>query len=229
MPPPALCGDTRPVQSCRLTGNLYLCRYVDMNSCIHRIPTGDGVRATTWPVSWPARLESTPKWLSSVPKGIYGKPASQEFVADTKHWRNVVTKSYFKTLGIEWPHVRNVMDMNAGYGGYVTSTKNLSLCFARRSSLASRGLISSVFKALRSFRSHRLVCLSVPRRFAAALSTQSVWVMNVVPTDEPDTLPIVYDRGLFGLYHDWCESFSTYPRTYDLLHAGHVFASVKKR
>ena len=35
--------------------------------------------------------------------------------------------------------------------------------------------------------------------------------------------------GLFGMYHDWCESFSTYPRTYDLLHADHLFSKLTKR
>eukprot|EP00249_Psilotum_nudum_P019463 c27264_g1_i2 orf=33-2459(-) len=65
--------------------------------------------------------------------------------------------------------------------------------------------------------------------FAAALATQQIWVMNVVPIEAPDTLPIIFDRGLFGIYHDWCESLSTYPRTYDLLHADHLFGKLKKR
>ncbi|GAB2291295.1 hypothetical protein Dimus_025554 [Dionaea muscipula] len=66
--------------------------------------------------------------------------------------------------------------------------------------------------------------------FAAALSRQNnVWVMNVVPVDAPDTLPYIFERGLLGTYHDWCESFGTYPRSYDLLHADHLFARLKKR
>ncbi|KAF7829676.1 putative methyltransferase PMT28 [Senna tora] len=65
--------------------------------------------------------------------------------------------------------------------------------------------------------------------FAAALSQQKVWVMNVVPVHAPDTLPIIYERGLVGTYHDWCESFGTYPRTYDLLHADHLFSRLKNR
>lgn len=65
--------------------------------------------------------------------------------------------------------------------------------------------------------------------FAAALASQPVWVMNVVPTDAKNTLPIIYDRGLFGIHHDWCESFSTYPRSYDLLHADHLFSGLTKR
>ncbi|GMI90831.1 hypothetical protein like AT2G34300 [Hibiscus trionum] len=65
--------------------------------------------------------------------------------------------------------------------------------------------------------------------FAAALKDLKVWVMNVVSIDSPDTLPIIYERGLLGIYHDWCESFNTYPRTYDVLHADHLFSSIKKR
>ncbi|KAB1210538.1 putative methyltransferase PMT26 [Morella rubra] len=70
---------------------------------------------------------------------------------------------------------------------------------------------------------------SVYGGFAAALRDLRVWVMNVVPIDAPDTLPVIYERGLFGIYHDWCESFSTYPRSYDLVHADHLFSKVKQR
>ncbi|KAH9626465.1 hypothetical protein KSS87_006425 [Heliosperma pusillum] len=65
--------------------------------------------------------------------------------------------------------------------------------------------------------------------FAAALKDMKLWVMNVVPVTSSDTLAIIYERGLFGIYHDWCESFNTYPRTYDLLHADHLFSDIKKR
>ena len=42
-------------------------------------------------------------------------------------------------------------------------------------------------------------------RFAAALIDQSMdsWVMNVVPVSGPNTLPVIYDRGLIGVMHDW--------------------------
>jgi len=53
--------------------------------------------------------------------------------------------------------------------------------------------------------------------------------MNVVPIDVPDTLSIILDRGLIGMYHDWCESFNTYPRTYDLLHASFLFKHLEQR
>ncbi|XP_042387885.1 probable methyltransferase PMT3 isoform X1 [Zingiber officinale] len=65
--------------------------------------------------------------------------------------------------------------------------------------------------------------------FAAALKDEPVWVMNVVPEDGPNTLKIIYDRGLIGTMHDWCEAFSTYPRTYDLLHAWAIFSDIEKK
>ncbi|KAG9154853.1 hypothetical protein Leryth_023913 [Lithospermum erythrorhizon] len=65
--------------------------------------------------------------------------------------------------------------------------------------------------------------------FAAALKDKNVWVMNVVPEDGPNTLKIVYDRGLIGSMNNWCEAYSTYPRTYDLIHAWTIFSDIEKK
>eukprot|EP01018_Ginkgo_biloba_P034225 Gb_07905 [translate_table: standard] len=67
--------------------------------------------------------------------------------------------------------------------------------------------------------------------FSTALLDQHVdsWVMNVVTVTGPNTLPVIYDRGLIGVAHDWCEPFDTYPRTYDLLHASGLFSIEQKR
>ncbi|XP_072967508.1 probable methyltransferase PMT18 isoform X2 [Typha angustifolia] len=66
--------------------------------------------------------------------------------------------------------------------------------------------------------------------FAAAMMKYPVWVMNVVPTDSrKDTLGVIYERGFIGTYHNWCEAFSTYPRTYDLIHADGVFSIYQDR
>ncbi|CAL9071699.1 unnamed protein product [Musa textilis] len=66
--------------------------------------------------------------------------------------------------------------------------------------------------------------------FAAALVKYPLWVMNVVPADPArDTLGMIYERGFIGTYHDWCEAFSTYPRTYDLIHADGVFSIYQHR
>jgi len=64
---------------------------------------------------------------------------------------------------------------------------------------------------------------------AAALIDDPLWVMNVVSSYAANTLAVVFDRGLIGTYHDWCEAFSTYPRTYDLLHVDGLFTSESQR
>jgi hypothetical protein len=153
--------------------------YVRMKVCIHKIPIGEG-SSSEWPVDWPLRVDTPPLSLSNSSKGIYGKPAVEDYEFDTDHWKHVIQKSYLEGVGVDWSTVRNVMDMKAGYGG-----------------------------------------------FAAALIMQQLWVMNIVPVNEPDTLPIIFDRGLIGMYHDWCEPHSTYPRSYDLMHADHLFSTLK--
>uniref|UniRef100_A0A7N1A6W4 Methyltransferase n=1 Tax=Kalanchoe fedtschenkoi TaxID=63787 RepID=A0A7N1A6W4_KALFE len=65
--------------------------------------------------------------------------------------------------------------------------------------------------------------------FAAAVVSDPLWVMNVVSSYAENTLPVVYDRGLIGTYHDWCEAFSTYPRTYDLLLLDGLFTAESHR
>lgn len=65
---------------------------------------------------------------------------------------------------------------------------------------------------------------------AAALLKYPLWVMNVVPINTMhNTLGIIYERGLIGTYQDWCEPFSTYPRTYDLIHASNLFSIYQDR
>lgn len=66
--------------------------------------------------------------------------------------------------------------------------------------------------------------------FAAAMVQYPSWVMNVVPAhSDPDTLGVIYERGFIGTYQDWCEALSTYPRTYDFIHADGVFSIYQDR
>ncbi|KAM1306740.1 hypothetical protein PS2_009135 [Malus domestica] len=51
--------------------------------------------------------------------------------------------------------------------------------------------------------------------------------MNIVPASMKNTLSAIYNRGLIGAFHDWRQPFSTYPRTYDLLHANRLFSHYK--
>ncbi|OIT33934.1 PREDICTED: probable methyltransferase PMT15 [Nicotiana attenuata] len=66
--------------------------------------------------------------------------------------------------------------------------------------------------------------------FAANLVDDPVWVMNIVPVEaKVNTLGVIYERGLIGTYQSWCEAMSTYPRTYDLIHADSIFTLYKDR
>ncbi|XP_019192663.1 PREDICTED: probable methyltransferase PMT23 [Ipomoea nil] len=152
--------------------------YARLDSCLSQLPVSSNGNSYEWPEPWPERLSSRPPSLSLVGNG----DDEEAFNRDTKHWASLLSDVYLGGLEINWSGIRNVMDMNAGYGG-----------------------------------------------FAAALIDQPVWVMNVIPISEPDTLPVIFDRGLIGVYHDWCESFNTYPRTYDLLQASLLFEKLAQR
>ncbi|KAG7943131.1 hypothetical protein I3843_15G023900 [Carya illinoinensis] len=89
---------------------------VPMEACMHKVPINASERGSRWPEQWPRRLEKAPYWFNSQ-VGVYGKGALEDFTADYKHWKNVVSKSYLNGMGIGWSSVRNVMDMRAVYGG----------------------------------------------------------------------------------------------------------------
>lgn len=150
--------------------------YAPLEDCLPPLPVAGTGGDYNWPAPWPERLKTKPATLSSEPE------ADQIFSEDTRRWYALVSDVYLGALPINWSRVRNVMDMNAGYGG-----------------------------------------------FAAALINQPLWVMNVMPIHGPDKLSIIFDRGLIGAYHDWCESFNTYPRTYDLLHSSFLFSNLTQR
>ncbi|CAM0955035.1 unnamed protein product [Alopecurus aequalis] len=149
--------------------------YAPLDSCILPTDASSSDETKNSPLLWPERLVR----YASVP---YDSATIEKFDADTKYWKQVISDVYSNHFPVNWSSVRNVMDMNAGYGG-----------------------------------------------FAAALVDQPLWVMNVVPTGKSDTLPVIFSRGLIGVYHDWCESFNTYPRTYDVLHMSDLLGSLTNR
>ncbi|KAL8119793.1 hypothetical protein AgCh_017055 [Apium graveolens] len=150
--------------------------YTPLDTCLPPLPVPTQGSSYKWPEAWPKRLRSKPVSLSNEPD------TEKLFYEDTKHWSALVSDVYLQGFNMNWSNVRNVMDMNAGYGG-----------------------------------------------FAAALANLPLWVMNVMPVHGPDTLSVIFDRGLIGIYHDWCESLSTYPRSFDMLHASFLFGNLTER
>lgn len=81
----------------------------------------------------------------------------ETYLEDTRLWKKHVNAYKRINKILDSGRYRNIMDMNAGMGG-----------------------------------------------FAAALESPKLWVMNVMPTvAEKDTLGVIYERGLIGIYHDW--------------------------
>ncbi|CAH2080557.1 unnamed protein product [Thlaspi arvense] len=99
---------------------------VPLQACMHKLPVNASERGSQWPELWPVRLDKPPYWLISE-VGVYGKPAPEDFTADYEHWKNVVTNSYLKGMGINWSTVRNVMDMKTIYGGFAAALKDLKV------------------------------------------------------------------------------------------------------
>lgn len=107
---------------------------------------------------FPARLFAVPPRIDN---GYVEGVTADSYQKDNKLWKKHV--SAYKRINnlIGTARYRNVMDMNAGLGG-----------------------------------------------FAAALESPKSWVMNVVPTLTKNTLGVIYERGLIGIYHDWYAQFS---------------------
>lgn len=104
--------------------------------------------------AFPDRLFDVPPRIAS---GSVPGVSVESYLEDNKEWKKHV--SAYKRINkiIDSGRYRNIMDMNAGLGG-----------------------------------------------FAAALESPKLWVMNVMPTiAEKNTLGVIYERGLIGIYHDW--------------------------
>ena len=126
-----------------------------MESCITPLPeVSDASEVAGGELEkFPARLFAVPPRIA---QGIVSGVTPESYEEDNRLWKKRLTsyKRINRMLGTT--RYRNVMDMNAGLGG-----------------------------------------------FAAALQSPKSWVMNVVPSIADNTLGVVYERGLIGIYHDW--------------------------
>ncbi|ONK72443.1 uncharacterized protein A4U43_C04F19480 [Asparagus officinalis] len=151
--------------------------YDKMDICMSPLPKVEATEETAGGAlaKWPKRLNAVPpRVLSGSIKGL----TAETFTHDNQIWNKRISNYEYYIRLSQGGKYRNVMDMNAGIGG-----------------------------------------------FAAAMSKYPAWVMNVVPVNlANNTLGIIYERGLIGTYMDWCEGFSTYPRTYDLIHSHGIFS-----
>ncbi|KAG5381397.1 hypothetical protein IGI04_032867 [Brassica rapa subsp. trilocularis] len=115
-----------------------------------------------WPELWPKRL------VSVKPQSVSADTKTSK--KDTEKWSEIVSDVYLERLAVNWSSVRNVMDMNAGFGGQLGSDSesrvNGSSCVERiefvnplytlSHSLYKERYISSVVPQAESVSAHSL-------------------------------------------------------------------------
>lgn len=132
-----------------------------MEQCITRNNNGNSNEASEGLQPFPERLNAVPPRISS---GSVPGVSVEAYLEDNKQWKKHVNAYRKINKIIDSGRYRNIMDMNAGFGG-----------------------------------------------FAAALQSPKLWVMNVVPTiAEKNTLGVIFERGLIGIYHDWYAHLSLF-------------------
>jgi len=148
------CDRSTPVDTCKRkdTDDVW---YKEIETCVTPFPKVSNEEEVAG-----GKLKKFPERLFAVPpsisKGLINGVDEESYQEDINLWKKRVTgyKRINRLIGST--RYRNVMDMNAGLGG-----------------------------------------------FAAALESPKSWVMNVIPTINKNTLSVVYERGLIGIYHDW--------------------------
>ncbi|CAN1257369.1 Probable methyltransferase PMT11 [Linum perenne] len=91
--------------------------YAELKPCITRIPeNGYGGNVT----AWPARLHTPPDRLQSIQMDAYIS-RKELFKAESKYWSEIIA-GYVRAWHWKQLKLRNVLDMKAGFGGYLTYT-----------------------------------------------------------------------------------------------------------
>jgi hypothetical protein len=93
--------------------SFFFFRYAPLDSCLIPAASSSG-GGNSWPISWPERLNMRHSTTSNNSSTQF----SQENIdSDTSNWKDLVSQVYLNEFAINWSSVRNVMDMNAGFGG----------------------------------------------------------------------------------------------------------------
>lgn len=99
---------------------------MDLKACISRLPEdGYGVNVNTWP----ARLYTPPDRLQSIQLDAYIS-RKELFKAESTYWSEII-KGYVRAWHWKKFKLRNVLDMKAGFGGYLIYlvSSGLTFCF----------------------------------------------------------------------------------------------------
>eukprot|EP00475_Leptophrys_vorax_P018057 TRINITY_DN24668_c0_g4_i1.p2 TRINITY_DN24668_c0_g4~~TRINITY_DN24668_c0_g4_i1.p2 ORF type:complete len:354 (+),score=16.74 TRINITY_DN24668_c0_g4_i1:150-1064(+) len=198
---------------CSLADDADAAWYVPMQPCMHRVPMDrDSQHGSQWPAEGRQRLTAEPDWLEG---------AGEQMGAGEDDWEEGGGEGLLQMRLQAAEADADELERAAGYKGFRNDTARWLM--VQRTYERRMGVDWSTVRN----------AMDMDARLggggaALAASNKPLWSMNVVPVTRPDTLPLVFERGLLGTYHDWCEAFNTYPRTYDLLHADHLLSHLNK-
>ncbi|KAL6320701.1 hypothetical protein AAG906_008701 [Vitis piasezkii] len=116
---------------------------IQMKICLHTTPAAIEARGTEWPEEWPKRHDTFLDWLENKDK----------LIADTEHWKAIVSESYLTGMGIDWSNARNILDMKSIYGGFVATI------WYRGFTIKSSGSRHFGTQLLETFSPHWFTCL----------------------------------------------------------------------
>nr|AAU90305.2 Methyltransferase, putative [Solanum tuberosum] len=222
-------------------------RYNKMEMCITP-NTGNGGDESLKP--FPERLYAVPPRIAN---GLVSGVSVAKYQEDSKKWKKHV--SAYKKINklLDTGRYRNIMDMNAGLGGFAAAlhspkfwVMNVMPTIAEKNTLGvifERGLIA--FYSCISFRPilkndfletkglsktvflpHKgLITPHPPHTPLVGL----YWDHMIETLISPGSMCFVYMLELRSRLPPKCEAFSTYPRTYDLIHASGLFSLYKDK
>ena len=182
-------------------------RYKKLKACITPTPKVSGGDLKPFP----NRLYAIPPRVSS---GSIPGVSSETYQDDNKMWKKHVNAYKKINSLLDSGRYRNIMDMNAGLGSFaaaIHSSKswvmNVVPTIAEKSTLGviyERGLIGIY---------HDWYGFLTSRSYFIHVRSQSSTIRSCF-----------FFLYIFVAFLSRCEGFSTYPRTYDLIHANGLFS-----
>ncbi|KAJ8428810.1 LOW QUALITY PROTEIN: hypothetical protein Cgig2_028015 [Carnegiea gigantea] len=160
------------------------------------------VRGYVW--AWPERLRTPPERLQTIQIDAYVS-RKELFSAGSKYWNEIVG-GFLRAWHWKKMRVRNVMDLPENGTGTIQIDAYVS-----RKELFSAGskywneIVGGFLRAWhwKKMRVRNVMDMRASYGgFAAALIDNGIidcWVLNVVPVSGPNTLLVIYDRGLIGV------------------------------
>ncbi|GJP56575.1 hypothetical protein CLOM_g15631 [Closterium sp. NIES-68] len=206
--------------------------YTPMRHCVSRAPRAS--RPTPRLAPWPKRLAQATPRIRRADASAAAAAASdgtgnsktlvKRFLNSLRRWTKRVAwykEAVLPALG--QGRYRNVMDMNAGVGSFAAALAGDPVWVMNVVPVETPAEVGEQQKKAGKGEDGVGAAGLPGYQWRVSAKTESLGL----PPGE--ALGVIYERGLIGTYQDWCEPFSTYPRTYDLIHAAWLFSAISKR